>query len=135
MGADDRAATVLVVDDTAEMRLLLGVTLGLDDRFDMVGEAVDGWGAIDTAERLQPDLIVLDDRMPGLSGLEAIPEIRRRSPTSTIVVYTANLTCHTAEAAIEAGAARVVDRTSVVADLLDVLSQALTADCEDRVLD
>ena len=71
-----RPVRTLVVDDSADVRYLLSTVLGRDRSFQIVGEAADGRAAIEEAERLHPDLVVLDRQMPVLGGLEAIPLIR-----------------------------------------------------------
>ena len=102
---------VVVVDDDDAMRLLLRLQFELDGRFDVVGEAADGQAAIDLAEALQPDLVVLALHMPGLSVVDAIPEIRRRATESAVMLYTLKTGDGTYQAALAAGA---LDRKSVV---------------------
>jgi DNA-binding NarL/FixJ family response regulator len=77
---------VVIADDDADMRRLLGTALRRDGRFDVVGEAADGEEAIDLAARLQPDLVLLDLGMPGCGGLEALPLLRPAAPDARIVV-------------------------------------------------
>ena len=79
--------TVLLVDDTVPLRLLLKITLERTDRFEVVGEAGDGRTAIALAHELDPDLIVLDLNMPVMDGFEAFPQIRAASPTSRVVIF------------------------------------------------
>jgi DNA-binding NarL/FixJ family response regulator len=80
---------VVLADDTEEIRHLLRLALATDDRFSVVGEASDGARAIEVAEQTQPDAIILDLAMPVMDGLQAIPEIRRRSTETKIVVFSA----------------------------------------------
>ena len=68
---------VLVVDDDAQIRDLVRYTLEADGRFCVVGEASDGERAIRLAADLQPDAVVLDVAMPLMSGLDALPFIRK----------------------------------------------------------
>lgn len=77
---------VLIVDDTPDIRDLIRITLGVEGGFDVVGEAADGQRAIAEAERLRPDLILLDLSMPVMDGLEALPEIGNRAPESQVLV-------------------------------------------------
>ena len=79
--------TVLLVDDTVDLRTLLRMALERSGRFHVVGEAGDGRKAIELTESLQPDLVLLDLNMPVMSGLEALPHIRAVAPRSQVVVF------------------------------------------------
>ena len=102
---------VVVVDDTDDVRLLLRLQFRDDPRFEVVAEGTDGEQAIALAEAEHPDLIVLDRQMPKLSGVEAIPEIRRRSPETAIVLYTAGADAGAYQAALAAGAVEVLEKS------------------------
>lgn len=78
---------VLVVDDAPLFRTGLRAALSAAE-FDVVGEAEDAPGALFEAERLQPDVIVLDVLMPGQSGLEVIDKLLVASPRSKVVLLT-----------------------------------------------
>jgi CheY-like chemotaxis protein len=86
-----RSTTVLLVDDRPEMRGLLRAYLALNFGQELLvaGEAVDGEEAVRLCEQLQPDLVVLDDKLPVLHGSAAIPLIRRSSPGSFVILHTA----------------------------------------------
>jgi DNA-binding NarL/FixJ family response regulator len=116
---------VLVVDDTADLRAVIKMLLDLDGRFEVVGEAVDGVEAVEHAERLQPDVVVLDRSMPRMNGLEALPEIRRVAPGTSVVLYTADGDEGVAQAALGLGAVGVMDKSVGIADLAGHLSEAL----------
>ena len=135
-----RKVRVAVVDDLADVRLLLRVLFETDPRFEVVGEARNGVEAIELAERMAPDVIVLDRQMPVMGGVEALPEIRRRAPRAAVVLSTAGADADTSEAALAAGALQVIDKadspSSFVDDLADVLLghwAGPTADVDIRV--
>ncbi|MDQ6948725.1 MAG: response regulator [Actinomycetota bacterium] len=83
-----RTHRVLLVDDKADIRLLLATRLGLDPGLWVAGEAADGSEAIARARELQPDVIILDLEMPVMDGLAVIPILRTVDPTMRILVYT-----------------------------------------------
>ena len=80
---------VLIVDDHPLTRDALSSLLGAGG-FDVVGEAEDGVAAIELAQSLQPDLVLLDLTMPELDGLTALPRLREAAPGCEVVVLTAS---------------------------------------------
>jgi DNA-binding NarL/FixJ family response regulator len=81
--------SVLLCDDSLPMRTALRGLMDIDSRFEVVGEASDGVEAVQRAEELRPDLILLDITMPRMSGIEALPGVVEGSPHSTVVLLTA----------------------------------------------
>lgn len=79
---------VLIVDDHPLMRRGIRQLLEMDEGFIVVGEASSGTEAIDLANRLTPDLILLDLNMKGLSGLDTLNALRREGINSRIIVLT-----------------------------------------------
>ena len=80
---------VLICDDVDSMRLLLRVVIELRQSasgLHVVGEARDGNEAVSEAERLQPDVILLDLSMPHRTGLDALPEIKQVAPGAKVIV-------------------------------------------------
>jgi DNA-binding NarL/FixJ family response regulator len=98
------AGRILLVDDHPLTGEALSSLLP-QPVFDVVGEAADGLEAIAEAERLQPDLVLLDLTMPELDGLGALPRLREVAPDAEVVILTASGTEENLLAAIRAGAA------------------------------
>src|SRR2546430_7723617 len=98
------ADSVLIVDDHPLTREALSALL-TQHGFSVVGQASDGEEAIGLARRIQPQLVLLDLSMPGLSGLEALPRLREAAPSCEVVVLTASGTEENLLSAIRGGAA------------------------------
>lgn len=100
---------VLVVDDTDHVRTMLVDMLQLDG-FEVCGEAASGSEAIAAAGRLDPDVIIMDYKMPGMDGLEASRTIREQRSAQPIILYTAYLDTKLEDEAREAGVAICVGK-------------------------
>jgi two-component system response regulator NreC len=83
---------ILIAEDHTLFRQGLKALLSLEEDFEVVGEAGDGRQAIQRAEELKPDLILLDISMPRVDGMTAIKEIKRSSPEAKIVILTVHNT-------------------------------------------
>ena len=79
---------VLLVDDSAEFAESARAVLATDSRIDVVGVARDGAEALELAEQLAPDLVLMDIEMPRVDGVEATRAIRERCPDSQVVMLT-----------------------------------------------
>jgi NarL family two-component system response regulator YdfI len=79
---------ILIADDHRIVREGLRLILESQEGFELVGEAADGGEAVRLAEELQPDVILMDLRMPGMDGLTSIRAIRDRDPQAAIVILT-----------------------------------------------
>ena len=95
---------VLVADDHAVVRAGIVSLLEGEDGIEVVGEAVDGEDAVGRALALRPDLVVMDVRMPGLTGDQATARIREQAPEVRVLVLTTYESDASILAAIEAGA-------------------------------
>ncbi|UYN82779.1 MAG: response regulator transcription factor [Microcella sp.] len=95
---------VLVADDHAVVRAGIVALLAAENGIEVVGEASDGEQAVELAVALRPDLVVMDVRMPRLTGDEATAIIRQRAPEVRVLVLTTYETDASILAAIEAGA-------------------------------
>jgi DNA-binding NarL/FixJ family response regulator len=96
---------VLIVDDHAVVREGLRAFLELQDRVEVIGEAGDGREAIEEAERLRPDVILMDLVMPRLDGVEAMRELHEQVPAARVIVLTSFLDDERLVPALRAGAA------------------------------
>ena len=127
MSADgDRAVKVMVVDDTDHVRNMLVDMLELDG-FDVAGQAASGEEAVETVEKADPDVIVMDFKMPGMDGLTAARAIRETRTSQAIILYTAYLDPVVEAQAREAGVALCVGKV----EGLNQLERHITELCRD----
>ena len=99
---------VLVVDDHPVVRLGLRTFLDLQDDLTVVGEAADGTGCVEAALRLRPDVVLLDLRMPGTDGVDALRGLREAGSPARVLVVTSFTEPATVLPAVRAGAAGYV---------------------------
>jgi two-component system, NarL family, response regulator LiaR len=111
------AITILVVDDHAVVREGLRAFLAVQEGFQIVGEAADGEEALEQAERLEPDVILMDLVMPNRDGVSAMRELRTRAPHTRVIVLTSFLEEDRLLPALEAGAAGYLLKNSEPAEL------------------
>ena len=112
---------VLLVDDSASMRLALRLLLESREQFAVCGEAVDGLDAIEKAARLKPDVILLDLMMPKLNGAEVASALRQANSHAKIVVFTMYADSFRDKLADALGVDVVVSKSDGLGYLLDCL--------------
>src|SRR3954470_24190274 len=79
---------ILIVDDHPVTRDGLRSALALSDEVVVLGEASTGEEAVEQVTKLEPDVVFMDVRMPGIGGLEATREIRRERPDTRVILFT-----------------------------------------------
>ena len=114
---------VLVVDDAANLRDLLTVLLEVEDDFEVVAAVGDGAQALAKADELEPDIVLLDIAMPVMDGYAALPELRRRLPNASIVIFSAYEQREQAEKALSYGAATYIEKGTSVINLVAQLRE------------
>jgi len=112
---------VMLVDDHTVLRETLRLLLETRTEVTVVGEAADGREAIDMAERLHPDVILMDAGMPGLNGVEATAVIHKRLPRTKVLMLSGFAYDDTVNAAMAAGAAGYALKSSTVDELLKAI--------------
>lgn len=113
---------VVIIDDTADLRDLLKIALTRGG-FEVVGEAGDGQQGIEAVRLHQPDVVLLDLAMPVMDGIEALPQIRRLTPTGTIVVLSGFGAQHMFQRAVSAGADGYVQKGAPLTTILDYIKE------------
>jgi len=119
---------LLIVDDHALFRRGLIALLSQDRRFSIVGESENAQAALDAAKQLQPDVILLDNHMPGLTGIAAIGGLKKISPDSFILMLTVSESPDDLAAALRGGAAGYLLKTINTEDLAESVLKIVSGD-------
>ena len=100
----NRSIRLLIVDDHPVVRDGLSGIFAGDPDFEVVGQAANGLEAVKQAHELEADVVLMDLRMPEMGGVEAIKQLRKRTPSAHVIVLTTYDTDNEVLSAIEAGA-------------------------------
>ncbi len=127
--ADDRHASigVLICDDAEALRALLVVVVDLHEGMHVIGEAENGERAIAEAERLQPDVILLDMSMPVLTGLDALPEIKSVAPGAKVIVLSGFASSAVRADALAQGADRYLEKGEPPSSIATAIEEVASA--------
>jgi DNA-binding NarL/FixJ family response regulator len=113
---------VVVAEDDLLFAAALVDLLEADERVDVVGRARNGAEAVELAERLHPDVVVMDVEMPVVDGIEATRRLRDSGNQAQVFVLTASESAETRRRALEAGAAGYLRKSDSSLELLDSLA-------------
>jgi DNA-binding NarL/FixJ family response regulator len=116
---------ILVVDDNEGWRRLACLVLRIRPELQIICEASDGVEAVQKAEELRPDLILLDISLPKLNGIEAARRILQLSPNSKIVFLSLDDSLDVVQVALGTGALGYVDKARAVSELLPAVDAVL----------
>lgn len=116
----------MLVDDHPLMRRGINQLLSFEDDFEVVAEACNGSKAIALAHDIEPDLILLDLNMKGMSGLDTLTALRADESTATIVILTVSDSALDIEAMVKAGADGYLLKDTEPDELVELLRQAAT---------
>lgn len=115
---------VVIVDDSELMRRGLALLLSTSATVDVVGEAADGREALAVVEKVAPDVVLTDAQMPVLDGVGLVGELSRTHPGLPVVVLTTFDDDHVVRAAMAAGAAGFLLKSTSIDGLLQALDAA-----------
>ncbi|HAK59137.1 MAG TPA: DNA-binding response regulator [Nitrospiraceae bacterium] len=114
---------ILLADD--HKIVLEGLRSLLEPEFDLVGTVEDGRALLAAAEKLRPDVVVVDITMPLLNGIDAVRQIKKKNQSIKIVFLTMHPDVEYAESAFEAGASGFVLKHSAPAELVEAIREAI----------
>ena len=81
--------TILIVDDSEDVRAIVRIFLERDATFKVCGEAANGFDAVAKAQELKPDFVLLDLRLPGMNGIETAALLKAALPETKLVLFSA----------------------------------------------
>jgi DNA-binding NarL/FixJ family response regulator len=116
---------VFVVEDFAPFSQFICSTLAKRSDMQVIDQVADGLEAVQKAELLEPDLVLLDIGLPTLNGIEAGRQIRKRAPESKIIFVSQESSCEVVHEALSLGAWGYVLKTSAAVDLLAAIDAVL----------
>jgi DNA-binding NarL/FixJ family response regulator len=108
---------VLLCDDAEGFRALMRSSLAEDPAIEIVGEAADGVAGVEATAELQPDVVLLDMSMPRMGGLQAIPKMRRRAPSTSIIGLSSLSASRMAAPSIEIGAHSYLEKGTALDEI------------------
>ncbi len=118
---------ILIADDRESMRIAIRALIRMRPDWQICGEANDGREVVAKAAELQPDLVVLDFKMPVANGIQAGSEIFRSSPTLPVVMYTLYRTPEIEAAAKRVGIRQIIAKEDGGKYLLSAIETELLA--------
>jgi CheY-like chemotaxis protein len=119
---------ILVVDDSLLIRRSLCSLFEEKPDWTVCGEAENGSDAIDKAQKLDPDLIVIDLSMPVMNGIDATRILTRLMPTVPIVMYTTFADSHIKNIALDAGVRDLIDKSESASALIKTIERLVAAE-------
>ncbi len=119
---------ILVVDDHSLFRRGLTALLSRDARFQVVGDAGDAGEALRRARELQPDVILLDNHLPGVNGVDALPALREAAPRARVLMLTVSEDENDLGAALRNGASGYLLKTIEGDELSDAMLRAVAGE-------
>jgi DNA-binding NarL/FixJ family response regulator len=123
---------IVVVDDSEDIRHVLRLALQRQPDFEIVAEAADGEAGVAAVNAHRPDLVLLDIALPVMDGLQALQEIRRDCPDSTVIMLTALPEDAAALSAVELRAHGFIRKGGGVPELLGQIREVLEHRAELR---
>lgn len=120
-----RSTQLLLIDDHSLFRRGLKALLSQDERFRVVGEAGDVGEALRCLARQQPDVILLDNHLPGVHGVDAIPALKEASPSARVLMLTVSENENDLAAALQAGADGYLLKTVESDQLCDTIVRVM----------
>jgi DNA-binding NarL/FixJ family response regulator len=118
---------VVLVEDNDVFRETLELLLGLRGDLEVVASVATGQEAVDVCSDLNPDVVLVDYRMPGLNGAQTTTEVLRASPSSRVVCLTASISRDEMDSIVEAGAVACLTKDEDLEQIVAAIHSAAAA--------
>ncbi|HEY8731852.1 MAG TPA: response regulator transcription factor, partial [Candidatus Limnocylindria bacterium] len=128
---DGRTSSVLIIDDSAAVRAGIRALIDTDASLRTVGDAPNALEGLELARALRPDLILLDNEMPGTRGIDLLPTLRSEVPGSRVVMF--SMSPAIADQARALGASAAVRKDGSDAGLLEALREVRRGEASTTV--
>jgi DNA-binding NarL/FixJ family response regulator len=115
---------VVVVEDNDVFREALVLLLGQEPDVEIVGDVAGGEEVLELAAEVEPDVVLLDYRLPGIDGVQATRELRRVAPGAAVVALTASATLREADALRQAGAVACLTKDAQLEEIVAAILAA-----------
>jgi len=115
---------VLIVDDHLLFAQAVEAVLAAERELEVVGRAADGAAAVELAEELSPDIVLMDIAMPVMDGIEAAERIRAAGPGTCVIMLTGSNAGADVDRSRKAGAVAYVTKDRIADDLVDLIRDA-----------
>ena len=119
-----RPVRILLVEDNAVFREALELLFSLRDDLDVVGSVADGTSVVPACLELDPDVVLMDYRLPGLDGVQATRAVRASCPRAAVVCLTASAGGREMEALLAAGATACLTKDQELEEIVDAIKSA-----------
>lgn len=117
---------VVIVEDNDTFRATLELLFGMRDEIEVVGSAASGNDAPELCARLEPEVVLMDYRMPGMNGAEATRAVLAACPGARVVCLTASVTSDEVDEVVAAGAVACVTKDEDFDRLVQIVCEAGT---------
>ncbi|WP_121357458.1 response regulator [Flavisolibacter nicotianae] len=113
--------TLLITDDSTILLEAWKYILSFDTRFQVIATCTSGEEAVEQAQKLRPDIVIMDINLPGMNGIEATALIRKSVPETKVLGYSLHSELTYAWKFMAAGAAGYIEKTASIKEMTDTL--------------